>query len=505
MNDSSHRGFTRRRFLQSVTGLAAAAALPWQSVSFAASLLRDRLDESALEAFRKRLTGRIILPSDPAYGSARRVASFNPTTDKRPGLIVFCADAADVARSVEFARKHALEIAVRGGGHDVLGQSVCEGGMLIDLEQMNRIAVDAAGRQIAAQAGVRAGVLDAALREHGVVAALGCNPAVGIAGLTLGGGLGWFLGKYGATCDNLLGADVVTVDGRILRTGDNDNSDLFWALKGGGGNFGIVTSFNYRVHAQPPVTGGYLAWSGERLGDFLRFYQIYMADVPDELTVEMFMFAPREPVMFVVACHSGEEKAARKALAPLVAFAKPQAGGILTAPYGAPPPEDIVNLMHSEGAAAAERPSADEQSYVYWKGAEVGSLNDEAIDTFVRCVAKAPPGFSVGIGHYMHGAACRPGKNDSALPRRCGNASIFFNTGWAGMASAAENMDWVDGSIAAMRPHSSKATYINYLSDGSPAAVRAAYGDRYARLAALKRRYDPDNVLHLNRNIVPGS
>jgi FAD/FMN-containing dehydrogenase len=497
-------GISRRHLLRAACTLAAAApGLLVGRSAFGRSLLRERVDEAALSEFSRRHSGRVLLPVDPAFENARRVASFNPRTDQRPALIAYCADADDVARTLEFGRTHALAIAVRSGGHDVLGQSTCEGGVLIDFADRAGIAVDADAHRVILQPGARSGHVDARMREHGRVVALGCNPAVGVAGLTLGGGLGWFIGKHGAACDHLLEAEVVTVDGRILRVSEDRHPDLFWALQGGGGNFGIVTELTLRSHAQADVTGGLIAFPGERLADFLRFYREYMAAAPDELAVEMFQFRPQAQVMFVSACHAGDPEAARKALAPLQAFATPLAGGFRNVPYGTPPDDEVMALMQRAELAVTDRPAETGASQVYWKGCDLAEVSDAAIDAIVGRVAEAPEGYSIGIGHYQHGAVCRPGADASALPRRRGTASLFFNTGWRGQAAAAANMRWVDDSIAALAPHASAGTYVNYLSDGSPQAVQASYGDRYPRLRHLKQRYDPDNVLRLNRNILP--
>jgi len=228
----------------------------------------------AVARLRSSITGEVITPDDPRYEDARRVShfNFNPTTDRFPSLIVFCASAEDVMRALEFARTHALEIAVRSGGNDVLGESVSQGGLVIDLSRLNAITIDPTRRVAMCGSGARAQDVNVATQAHGLAVPLGCHPAIGVGGLTLGGGLGWLLGKYGATCDNLLAAEIVTADGQMLSVDTNDNPELFWAVRGGGGNFGIATNFVYRAHPVGRVLGGYLAYDGERSSEFLRFY-----------------------------------------------------------------------------------------------------------------------------------------------------------------------------------------------------------------------------------------
>jgi FAD/FMN-containing dehydrogenase len=460
--------------------------------------------QSALPGLRSSVEGTLIRPGEDLYDAARRVGSFNPTSDKRPALIVRCAGTADVVKAVEFARSLDLEIAVRGGGHDVLGESVCEGGVLIDLGPMKGIQVDPESGVATLQAGLRAGEVNEFLQTDNLAAALGCNPGVGISGLTLGGGLGWFLGRFGATCDNLVAAEVVTADGRTLRASEDENADLFWGLRGGGGNFGIVTSFQLRCHPVGQVTGGFVAYRGSQAREFLRFYADYMEQAPDELTVELTLQQAREPLVLAMACYSGDPDRATEVLAPLRAFGPPLADSIGLVPYArlTDPPQALGPLFERDEPAEADSERAG-PGQNYWRGITLPSLNDRTIDALLECVAIAPVGWSVGLGHYLHGAASRVEAGDMPVLRDLGASSLFFSASWQDPSDAETSMGWVEDALELMRPVTSEGTYINYLSSGSQAAVRSSYGDNYARLVALKGEFDPQNVFHLNRNIRP--
>lgn len=508
---------SRRRFLgaAALAGAAAGAVslVRRRGLTFAPSAAELVVEKDGLSRLRSSLKGTLILPGDDRFDAARRVGSFNPLTDKRPAIIALCADAPDVVRSLEFARLNNLEIAVRGGGQDVLGKSVCEGGMVIDLGPMKAIAVDPKHRVVSAQAGLRTGELDDALQAHGLTAALGCHPAVGISGLTLGGGLGWFVGRFGATCDNLLAAEVITADGRRLRASEEENPDLFWGLRGGGGNFGIVTTFEYRVHPVNHVLGGFLAYRGSQIREFLRFYREYMAQAPDELTVEVAMSAPGTPdtpIVMAITSYSGDPRTGERILAPLRSFGPPLADTIAEVSYtrltDRPPILAGLRMLGPVGTLwAGVGLLRAEPEYGYWKGAYAPALVEPAIEAFAESVSQAPPGWWIGLGHYMHGAVCRVDSRATALPRPSAGYSYFFNAHWRDPAVSQDRMGWVDRSWASMARFSSKGTYINYLSSGSEEAVKASYGDNFSRLVALKNKFDPSNVFHLNRNIRPAA
>jgi len=455
------------------------------------------------------LDGDLLLPSSSRYDELRRVASFNPLTDRHPAAIACCASEADVARCVVFARERGLEIAVRSGGHDILGASVCEGGLLIDVSPMKSTQVDPRARSLRCGAGLRAGEIDHATQPFGLAATLGCNPVVGISGLTLGGGIGWFAGKHGATCDNLIRASIVGADGQVRLASRDENPDLFWALQGGGGNFGIASSLEFRLHPVSQVLGGLLAYPIGRLREVLRVYRDLLADCPDELTVEISIQALAEPLIMAVVCHAGDPVAGERVLRPLRRLA----------PVG-----DTVDLV--DYARLTDRPGAlfalqsmgllgalkmvprsfgAPPEYGHWRGASLPRLSDAAIDDFADAIAAAPPRWSIGIGHYLHGAICRRPAEETPLLRPPGRFTFFFSADWSEPYEAEDAMAWVDTSWQRLAAHGSAASYVNYLSDGSPGAVRAAYGEHYVRLVQIKRAQDPENVFHLNRNILPAS
>ena len=490
---------SRRQILDILYRTAVAAG----SYSLVAGCVPARRVSPAVPAGFARLAGRLngtlLLPTSKQYDASRRTFSFNPRTDRRPAAIAKCKDEFDVATAIEFARANDLEIAVRSGGHDVLAASTCDDGLLIDLSQLNAIELEQ-GRSVAVTGpGATAGAVDRAMAAQDRLLALGCNPQVGVAGLTLGGGLGWFMGSFGAACDNLLRARVVTADGNILTASEEHNRELLWALRGGGGNFGVVVELALRAHPVTTVTGGYLCFDGGNLPEFLRFYRDYLADAPDALDVEVLVMAPARPVIFAMVSFLGEPDEAQRALAPLRAFAEPLADGVRTAPYPGvmSPTAEVAALFRPASDTPKE---ANDAPGIQWLGGSLDELDDAAITTIVEQIEIAQGGWAFNIGHHMHGAVCRATAADSPLPRPRGNFTYHFDAWWGSAASAPERMAWVDGAVGAMRTHET-AAYVNYLSNNDPASVRSSYGANYARLQSIKRRYDPDNVFHRNRNI----
>ncbi len=318
--------------------------------------------------------------------------------------------------------------------------------------------------------------------------------------MTLGGGLGWLLGEHGATCDNLQSVKLVTADGEIRSASVAGNEDLFWALRGGGGNFGIATEFEYTTHPVGKVIAGHIAYSATHLADFLSFYNEFMASAPDALTVEITVTPASEPLIVAVVCYKGEQRAAASVLRPLLGFGPPLANSISEVSYArlADPAMDLMKRFERPPSATPVDHSAPYHSY--WQGASISDWSDDAIGTFVEAYRTAPTDFSIGLGHYIHGRISEVDDEATALVRRKGSFSYFFNTSWRSTTHTAEVMSWVDASIEAMRPYGDP-TYINYLSSNEPDAVAAAYGKNYTRLRALKSRFDPDNVFQMNRNI----
>ena len=450
----------------------------------------------AQTALQGKLTGNVILPGDTDYESARRIFSLNPRTARRPQMILRCSAADDAVRAVRFAREKQLDLAVRSGGHDLLGASICDG-MVVDLSPMKRIRMNREAGSIRVEAGVRAAELNAATQAAGLAVPLGCHPAVGVAGLTLGGGLGWLLGKHGATCDSLLGADIVMADGKMLHASAAENADLFWALRGGGGNFGIVTALEYRLHPVSQVFGGVIGYRTP-IDKFLHFYCAFMKDAPAELAIELNMLLNDPPTIIAMVCWSGAAAEAERVLQPLRSFGPPEKDLLDTAAY-----LHLLDRFPQLGRLLGPPPPPGHKGPpgIYWLGGSLPALTDAATEQFAAIAQDAPPGSSIGMGHYMHGEVCRVAQDATALPRVAGQFTYFINGSWYTAGQADASMAWVDRSWKAMRRHSSEGTYINYLSSDEPAAIRASYAGNYPRLAALKRKYDPGNFFHHNRNI----
>lgn len=502
---------TRREFLAR-TALAGAAlsvlSLPHRRLSMGPAEAEAQVDPAAFSKFRAGLKGHLILPGDEPYERARRVHSWNPTTSKRPAAIVRCASRSDVVRAIEFARTHNLEVAVRGGGNDILGKSVCDGGLVIDLSPMKGLTVDSKRHLARAEAGLTSGELDRRAEPFGLAPGLSCNPAVGVSGLTLGGGMGWFVGKNGAACDNLTSVEIVTADGQMLTASEQENPELFWGLRGGGGNFGVATAFEYRLHPVSRILGGSLAYRGTQVSELLRVYRDLMRTAPDELTVELGIFVINEPFVFATICYAGDLNKGEKVLKPLRSFGPPLADSVRAMPYmdllERPPLRFGLALLGLKGSLAyLFQREGDTPPSNYWKAGSLLDLSDEAIERMVLSAAEAPKGWAIVLGHCMRGAVSRVGPSDTALVRESGGCSYGFSVNWRDAKAADSAMGWVNRSWQAMQPLSSRKTYINYLSVDTEAAVKAAYGDNYGRLIALKNKYDPTNFFHLNRNIRP--
>jgi FAD/FMN-containing dehydrogenase len=444
--------------------------------------------------------GAILLPGSTDYQAARRAFVSNPRVPSAARMIAVCADESDVRRALDFVVRGALDFSVRAGGHDLLGASMCDG-VVIDLSQLQSIAVDPQTRTVRVGAGVRSGKLNAALAERGLAVALGCAGQVGVAGLTLGGGLGWLAGRYGAACDHLLAARIVTADGRPLDVDADRHPDLLWALRGGGGNFGIVTELTLRAHPIPTVTSGVVALRGNDIASFLRRHRDYLASAGDDVDLEAYGFpAPTDPMIFVKACYSGDPARAERVLAPLRTLAPFVADDLAPRPYtGLIDPSGPVAPLFRFAAQARQPDDVPGLSVAAVSMAPVG---DEAAAIIAEQAGRGQGNWVAGFAHLIHGAAARPPPGHSAMPRIPGLLTTYFLTSWRRSGEAGPCQAWLDESAARLRPHA-KPTYLNYLTDREPAAVRAAYGSNYDRLRRIKRRYDPGNVFNKGRNIPP--
>lgn len=440
---------------------------------------------------RATFSGEIIAPGDDGYDAARQV--HNGLIDKRPALIARCRNTADVVDAVRLGRKLGGEISVRGGGHNVAGRAVSDGGLMIDLAPMRGIWVDPAARAIRAQGGVTWRELNRAAGVHGLATTGGVVSTTGIGGLTLGGGEGWMMGRYGMAIDNLQSVELVTADGDVLQAGGQEHPDLFWALRGGGGNFGIAASLEYRAHPVPTVTGGLLAYPLEKAHEVLAFYRDVTENVPDELTIfYVFAHAPDgsgQKLVLLALCHCGDDPARVEAdLAPIRAFGPPMLDTVERVPYPA------INTMLDDGYPRG--------ALNYWKSAFLREMSDDAIGVLVDAFAHAPSTMSgIPIVHY-HGAVSRVEATATAFPHRAGFSPVIVAQ-WLDRADTEANITWAREAFEALRPHTSDKVYSNNLSADDAGMTRDAYGVNWDRLVEVRRRYDPENVFRLNLNIDP--
>lgn len=446
-------------------------------------------DEESIRNLRRSLRGRLLLPGDEGYDEARRV--FNGMIDKRPALIARCAGAGDVVAAVTFARERDLPVAVRGGGHSVVGKAVCDGGFVIDLSEMRDVRVDPANRTARAGGGATWGDFDRETEVFGLATTGGIVPSTGIAGLTLGGGIGYLNRKYGLACDNLLSAEVVTADGGLLTASDDENVDLFWALRGGGGNFGVVTSFDYRVHPVGPVLGGEVVYPLNQAADALRFYRDWSREAPDELRADAALLSgPDGPGLDIIVCYCGSIAEGEKVLRPLRGFGAPVLDTVAPVPY-----TTVQNLLTEAFPPGMLH---------YWKSGFFRELSDEAIDGLVDFFASAVPSpFTAVAIEHLGGAIGRVGERETAFSHRRAQHSLLVVRWWQDPAESEENMAWGRRCYGVAEPFLEEGVYVNYLGDEGEARVRAAYGPNYERLAALKKKYDPTNFFRLNQNIEP--
>ena len=430
-------------------------------------------------------------PGDRGYDTARAV--FNGMIDRRPLAVIRCADASDVVRGIAFARRHDLPLSVRGGGHGVAGHAVRDGAVMLDLSGMKALRVDPATRTVRAEPGLTLGEFDRATQAFGLATTLGVVSVTGIAGLTLGGGLGWLNGRYGLACDNLISADVATADGRLLRASTEENEELFWAIRGGGGNFGVVTSFEYQLHPVDLVLAGGLSYPAEVAPRVLRIYDDFAKAAPDELSTaaSLGLTPAGEPTLSIAVCYCGPIDEGEQVLRPLRRFQAPVDDQIQPMPYTA------LQSTRDEGFPSGRRH--------YWKSGWLREVTDDAIETLMRYLPKMPSSAS-GVGlQQLHGVASRVAPSATAFPHRAEQYDFLIGSQWSDAADSDPNLQWTRALFEAMQPHLEASVYVNNLGDEGPGRVRAAYGENWPRLAAVKRTYDPDNLFRGNQNIDPST
>jgi FAD/FMN-containing dehydrogenase len=447
---------------------------------------------SALET----LTGEVIRPGDPEYESARRI--HNGMVDKRPAVIVRCRNAEDVAGAIRYARADGLEISVRGGGHNVAGRAICEAGLVVDLSQMKRIEVDPEKRLAYAEPGLRWGEFNAATQAHGLAVTGGTISTTGIAGLTLGGGFGWLMAKFGTATDNLVAAEVVNADGSVLRASGDENEELFWAIRGGGGNFGVVTEFVYRLYPIGPiVTGGFCFWPLEMGVEVFGLFRDLSEGLSDDCCLVAALACipepPYAPVAGIIACHIGTEEEAERELSPIRALEGKVVDALVRKPYS------DVNAQFDFGFP--------DGVLNYWKSSFLTGLPDEAIEIMVDAFSKAPSWMDVVLIEDLHGQISRVPVDATAVPHREPGFNLLMPAVWQDPGDTATNVAWVRQTYERLLPFTRENRYVNYLDDDEaergPDPVRAAYGPNYDRLVEIKTKYDPENVFHQNFNIPP--
>jgi FAD/FMN-containing dehydrogenase len=454
-----------------------------------------------IKALRSSLKGQVCLKGEPAYDEARTI--WNAMIDRSPGVVIRCADAADVIGAVRFANTHDLDIAVRGGGHNIAGNAVCEGGVLIDLTPMKSVHVDPKAMRAQVGPGCTLGEVDRETQAFGLVLPTGINSTTGIAGLTLGGGFGWLTRPFGMTVDNLVGADVVTAEGEMVHASEKENPDLFWALRGGGGNFGVVTSFEFRLRKLgPEVFSGLVVHPFDDAKTLLKQYRDVAADAPDELTVWCVMrkapplpFIPAEwhgrEVLIFAACYAGSNPDGEKATKALRELGHPIA--------------DVLGPHPYVGWQAAFDPLLAPGARNYWKTHDFASLSDGAIDAIVAAVSNLPgPECEVFIAH-VGGAMARVAKDSTAYPYRDAHFIMNVHTRWRDAAEDGKCLAWARALHKATEPFATGSAYVNFMPADDTGRIGEVYGDNYRRLVEVKRRWDPRNRFHMNHNINPAN
>jgi FAD/FMN-containing dehydrogenase len=443
--------------------------------------------------------GTLFHPDDPGYDDARKL--FNGMIDRRPALIARCSSSADVALAVNCARENNLVVAVHGGGHGVTGAAMCDAGICIDMRGMKGIDVDPRARTVRAEGGLTWGEFDTATQEHGLAVTGGRVTTTGIAGLALGSGSGWLERKYGLTCDNLIEAEVVTADGRIVTASETENADLFWALRGGGGNFGIVTAFHFRLHEVGPIVlGGMLVFTPDRGKELLRFYRDFMAEAPDEVgTGFAFVCAPPEdfvpkevqgtPMIGILVCYAGAPEEGEIAIKPLRDL-----GPVIDMVQ--PMPYTVVQSLLDGG-----NPKGMQN---YWTGDFYDELPDEAIDVLVEKATQPVSTLTQIIVVPEGGAIARVDNDAMAFGERQAKFNIHYLSMWPDPADDETNIAYTRDLAGSMKPWASGYAYLNFIGDEGAARVEAAFGaEKWKKLRAIKKKWDPQNLFRLNQNIPP--
>ena len=443
------------------------------------------------EELARAFNGSLVVPGDAGYDDVRAV--HNGLIDKRPGVIARCHNVADVRDAVVFGRDADLEISVRGGGHNVAGRAVTEGGLMIDLSLMRGVDVDPARRLARAQGGATWNEYNRATGAYGQATTGGVVSTTGVAGLTLGGGLGWLMGQHGLAIDNVTQVELVTADGQVRMVNADNEPDLFWALRGGGGNFGVAASFEFQTHPLEMVLGGLVAHPLPAAPEVVDTYRQFTKELPDEASVFCgLVHAPDGSGMklcVLVMCHAGELGQAESDLRPLREFGPPVLDLVQPMPYA------VVNTLLDDAFPKG--------ALNYWKSAFFTELSDAAVRTMIEAFEAAPSPMTGMVVEHFHGAVCRVDPAATAYPHREPGYNLLLAGQWLDPAETEANVAWVRETYAALGPYMAPRSYVNYLGDDESDRVRSAYGANYERLVEIKRRYDPNNLFRLNHNVDP--
>ncbi len=443
-----------------------------------------------VQAFRQTFRGEVIGPGDASYDDARRI--WNASIDKHPGLIARCSGVADVIAAVNFARENKVLVAIRGGGHNVGGRALCDGGLVIDLSRMKGIHVDSRRKRARVLAGATLGDVDRETHAFGLAVPTGVISKTGIAGLTLGGGVGWLVRKHGLTCDNALSFDLVRANGKPTVASATRNKDLFWALRGGGGNFGVVTSFEFQLHPVATILGGMVVHPRDKAVEVLRFYRDFVESAPEELAVYTVLMTTPDgvPAIAMAACYCGDLAEGERVLQPLKTFGTPLLDAIQPMPF--PQMQTLLDDAFPSG------------NHNYWKSAFLPKLTDEAIAAIVEHSNRAASPLTGIAIEYYGGAASRVGNTDTAFAHRAAEYDIAVLTQWTDPAESDQHIEWTRSLARALEPLASGAVLLNFLGeDADRKDIKAAFGANYERLQAVKKKYDPKNFFRVNQNIEP--
>jgi hypothetical protein len=459
------------------------------------------LDMTTIQEFKNKLHGVVVLPQDESYERLRRI--WNGMIDKHPGLIIQCTGVADVMNTVKFGRKHDLKVSIRGGGHNVAGHAISESGMVIDLSQMKSVYVDPEKRTARAEAGVTLGDLDHETHAFGLAVPVGLVSATGVAGLTLHGGIGWLSRRHGLSIDNLTSVDVVTADGKFLKANSHQNTDLFWAVKGGGGNFGIVTSFEFRLHpVGPQVWLAMTLYSADKASAALRFFRDYIATAPEELgALAVFWSAPDEPpipkesqgkpVVIFLACYTGDFEKGEQVIKPLREFDTP-----IIDHSGAMPFNQVQKSLDAD--------YPDGRLY-YWKSLYLQGLDDETIEAIINHAAERPSPITSLDVWALGGKIAQNRSSETAFAQRKAPFLLGIESNWDNPKDSAKNITWTRKVFNDMKKFSTGGSYLNFpgFFEEGEELLQGAYGNNYERLQQIKAKYDPDNFFKGNLNIKP--